>query len=187
MTNPPEKLPGESATGYSAFIRWLDYPPPRPTLAAFSRELGRSASLISRWGRDWEWKDRADAMDRARLEAAMGKREEQRETVRQQLLDSAFEHVGILRDIANGIMDEGDQVPLLDRHGQVVGTRPAVPPATRAAAARAVLELAGITPPKRVELTGADGAELRLRARAALSDLTGEQLAALARAFGVET
>jgi hypothetical protein len=116
----------------------------------------------------------------------MAAREEDRERSRQILLDSAPGTIAALLEIVHGRMTPGDELPLLDRHGQQVGTRQAVPPSTRAHAARAVLELAGITAPKRVELTGADGTEIRLRARAALSDLTGEQLAAMAKAFGVD-
>lgn len=181
----PPRLPGERPVSFTAFCEWLTASP-RPSLSQFARTTGRQLRTVMRWVDKWDWYARAEAWDRQLFDATMAAREEDRERARQVLIDSAPGAIAILLGIAEGRMAEGDQVPVLDRHGQEVGKRPAIPAATRAQAARAALELGGLTPPKRVELTGADGSEIRLRARSALGDLTGEQLAALARAFGVD-
>ena len=57
---------------------------------------------------------------------------------------------------------------------------PDVKISTRVQAAIRVLELAGITVPKRVELSGPDGREIQIQAQAELRGLSDAQLVAIA-------
>jgi hypothetical protein len=75
---------------------------------------------------------------------------------------------------------------MLDRHGELVGVRPAVAASPRLEAAKAILDRIGITAPKRVELTGADGSPLKIALQAHLGQLPVAALEALVNAFGDE-
>lgn len=126
---------------------------------------------IKRYGRAWDWVERAGAYDSDQLLEEMKERPRIRERVRQRFYKAAPEAVKILLDLMRGTMDLGDTDPVFNKHGDIVGERARVPPTVRAAQAQHVLAMVGLVVPARVELTGVEGDELRLQARQALGGL----------------
>jgi hypothetical protein len=131
------------------------------------------------------------------LARAADGREQVREQVRQALMDDTLAAQKTIKEIREGRVTVpecdpectkkkcmcGAWLPILDRHGEVVGRKPAIAAATRGTFALATLDRCGMAPPKRVELTGKDGERLRLDARLAMGKLDGPQLGALLEAF----
>lgn len=186
MIEPPERLPIETQQAYQAFCSWVG-DLPRLALVEFSRATGIPHDTVRGWSSRHSWPDRASAHDRALLSQQIARREADRELARQALVDALPEAVALVMALARGEAGpDGDQTPLLDRHGAQIGTRPVVSPTTRMRAAQDILDRAGLIIPKRMELTGPNGQELKIQARHALSDLSGDQLAALAKIFGVD-
>jgi hypothetical protein len=131
------------------------------------------------------------------LARAADGREQVREQVRQALIDDTLAAQKTIKEIREGRVtvpecgpkctDEvclcGVWLPVVSRHGDLIGRKPAIAPATRGTFALATLDRCGMAPPKRVELTGKDGERLRLDARLAMGKLDGPQLGALLEAF----
>jgi len=187
--NPWDQLEGEKPRDYQRFLDYLSLGPARTVRRLIERyesegKKAFSVSLYAKLSMRYDWVERARAYDYTELSARLEDRTQARELARQVLVDSAAETAGILVALRDGQMDRGDTEPVLDRHGDVTGERSVVPPATRLASAKEILSLAGLTPPKRIELTGKDGEELKLRARVAVSDLSTEQIGALLATFG---
>ncbi len=68
--NPWERQKGETGPAWEAFTVYRTMGATR-TFAAVSRELGKSDTLIRRWGKVWRWPERVELWDReqiARLE-----------------------------------------------------------------------------------------------------------------------
>lgn len=134
---------------------------------------------IGRYGRAWDWVERAGVYDSDQLLEEMKERPRIRERVRQKFYEAAPEAIRILLDLMRGTMDLGDTDDVFNKHGEVVGKRARVPPSVRAAQAQHALAMIGLVVPARVELTGAEGDELRLQARQALGGLPEPVLRAL--------
>jgi hypothetical protein len=82
-----------------------------------------------------------------------------------------------------GRCDCGAWIVIQDRHGNVVGRKPLIAASTRKGAALDILDRCGLTVPKRVEFTGADGKDIMVQARMQLAGLSDAQFEALAAAF----
>src|SRR4051812_26103370 len=67
-----DRLYGEPARPYAAFVLYRDMGPQRST-AAVGRELGKSKTLMDRWSAHWSWVERVEAWGaeqaRVRLQA----------------------------------------------------------------------------------------------------------------------
>ena len=57
-----EMQPGESSKAFEAFVEYRDMPKPR-SIRTVAQNLGKSATLISRWSSEKEWVKRAAAWD----------------------------------------------------------------------------------------------------------------------------
>ena len=196
MDSPWEKRKNETSRAYGAFACYLELGSKR-TLRECAEAGGYSQTGVRKWSARHDWDTRATAYDVAMLQRSIEGREQVRERARQVMMDDAEEAarmVGAImrRELAlpkcgDQCSDElcvcGSRIPILDRHGEHIGYRAAVAPSTAQAAALAILDRCGMTPPKRVELTGADGERLRLEASLALGGLSDERLGALAAAF----
>lgn len=62
MAEPWERLSGESAPAFAAFVRYRDLGPER-SLAKVARELGKSTTLVERWSARDHWVARVEAWD----------------------------------------------------------------------------------------------------------------------------
>jgi hypothetical protein len=196
MDNPWEKRPTETKYAFGAFACYLELGSKR-TLRACAEAGGYSATGVRKWSARHDWDNRATAYDIAMLQRSIEGREQVRERARQVMMDDAEEAARTLGAVMRRTLklpecDErcteevchcGLRTPIFDRHGEHVGDRATVTPAEARAAALAVLDRCGMTPPKRVELTGADGERLRLEAQLALGSLSNDRLAALLAAF----
>lgn len=60
--NPWERQDGESSQAYQAFLIYRDLGPGR-TFAAVAEKSKKCDSLIRKWKRRWNWRERADAWD----------------------------------------------------------------------------------------------------------------------------
>lgn len=61
--NPWERQAKESAPAFEAFAMYRDTPPGSRSYAGVAQALGKSKTLIDRWGRAWRWVDRVAAWD----------------------------------------------------------------------------------------------------------------------------
>ena len=64
-----DRQQGETAKAYEAFCVYRDLGIGRQ-YAKTARELGKNESLIRRWARAWNWKERAEVWDKSVTEAA---------------------------------------------------------------------------------------------------------------------
>lgn len=142
-------------------------------------KTGTKLTQIATYGRAWDWVERAGVYDSDQLLEEMKERPRIRERVRQKFYKAAPEAVKLLLDLMRGVMPLGDTDPVYNKHGKVVGERARVPATVRAAQAQHALAMVGLVVPARVELTGAEGEELRLQARQALGGLPEPVLRAL--------
>lgn len=178
-----ERQPKETVKSFRAFMAYLLMEPKR-SIARLAMAEGWDKTTCERWSRKHGWVQRCEAYDAHLLTEAIRTRELVQERVRQRLIDGLDKAVDALFGLLEGeLQDFGASVPILDRHGNEVGQAPIVKPSTRLQAAKEILDRAGITVPKRIELTGADGRELLINAQAAVSQLSNEQLEALSKAF----
>lgn len=196
MENPWDKLPDETPRAFSAFNDFLEMGHNR-TLRGCSEQYGHSVSGVRKWAMLYDWTRRARAYTIWDLQKAAEGREEVREQARQVMIEAAVKASETLSSVQRGRLDMpecedgctedrcmcGVWLPVMDRHGEVVGRKPVVAPSTRQSAAQAILDRSGMAPPKRMEITGADGERLRIEAQLALGTLKGDKLAALAEAF----
>jgi hypothetical protein len=184
---PWERQPGETAPAFRCFCEYLKLGGGR-SFKATADELGRPPSYAKQlgvWSVKFGWVERAAAYDSEQLTTEIEARLVVREKLRQRLYDEGNKAIDDLIDLRRGKMSGGDQISILDTHRKIVGQRPLVPPKVRYAATVRVLELIGLTVPKRIEHTGAEGDEIRIKARQGLADLSTDQLMALAEAFGI--
>jgi hypothetical protein len=184
-SKPWHQRPKEPAKAYELLCKYLEMGPDRSyrKLADKLKEDDTKeypkVAQIKRYGRAWDWVERAGVYDSDQLLEEMKERPRIRERVRQKFYARAPEAVKILLDLMRGVMPLGDTDPVYNKHGDVVGERARVPPTVRAAQAQHVLAMVGLVVPARVELTGAEGEELRLQARQALGGLPEPVLRAL--------
>lgn len=191
----------ETSKSYSRFIAFLELGPDR-TLPKLNQSLGRKPSYLTqlkRWSSAHEWQRRAKAYDAAELAERADDRKLITERVRQILFDRGIDAANTVINTMLGecpipackckAADPADctcdpvTTPVLDRHGREIGSKPLIAPSSRFEAARAVLDRIGITVPKRLEHTGADGGNIELELRQQAGQFTDEQLAAMSAAF----
>lgn len=171
---PWDRQPKETEKAYVAFSTWLKLPLSDRTVPAAAKALKKKPvykKTIEKWKTRFEWNDRAQHYDSQVLQNELGKRQETIERIRQHLLSQALTLADQLVALGSGKLgkERGD----IYEHDEVI-----VKPSTRLQALIKALELAGITTPKRLELTGPDGSDL-LAARDTISGLTDAQLAAV--------
>ena len=166
---PWHRRPGEPARAYQAFGRYLAMGPMR-TLPRVASEWDLPDTSVRRWSARWEWVSRCAAYDSEELLRQMEARAERREQLRQRIYDEADALVSELVGLAHGQLVGGDEVEMLDKHQQVIGSRPAVPPSVRRGAIMDLIGLCGLVLPKRVEVTGKEGDELRMQVRSGLRE-----------------
>lgn len=184
-SKPWHPRPKEPAKAYELLCKYLEmghgrsYRKLAEKLKEDDDKLITGVAQIGRYGRAWDWPERAGAYDSDQLLEEMKERPRVRERVRQGFYEAAPDAVKILLDLMRGTMDLGDTDPVFNKHGEIVGERARVPPTVRAAQAQHVLAMVGLVVPARVELTGTEGDELRLQARQALGGLPEPVLRAL--------
>lgn len=107
---PWERRKGESPLAYQAFVAYRDLGAAR-TFVAVAAALGKDTSLLRRWARRYDWRDRAWAWDVAQSrEAEDALRQQREESLRRQARDAdqlqrlAMARLGglIRRDPASG-------------------------------------------------------------------------------------
>ena len=158
----PERLPGEPDKAWAEFLVYL---------AQGKRKISKTVAITGtgtrtayRWMRAWDWEARSQAM----VELAANPPEPEpvsalsilrpedlealREDCRARLVRAAGSATEDLIQLARGAIrkdvDEGGWTGPTDRNGE-----PLVKPAVRLAACKLILELSGLTPPKRVEIS----------------------------------
>jgi len=202
MADPWAKLKSESPKAFGAFHDFLQLGPGRK-LTTCAEEHGHRYPSLRTWSVRHNWTERAGAYDVQELAAAAAKHEQTRARIRQKLMDRGEEMAEVAMSVAAGRVTDpcicedragedgkvgpcrcGAWAPIRDREGNYIGDKPMIAASTRYIAAAGVLDRNGITVPKRVELTGADGEAIRLEAAAALGGLSKAALDALAAAFG---
>lgn len=167
MASEWRTYPGETSTASTAFKLYYEMGPGR-SLRRLAKAQGRPEErTLAGWSSKDEWQRRATEGDSEELKRGTETRRATREAVMQQLFDSAIDAARIIIAIKRGRMPDGDVDPLLDRHGNPIldaeGNqicRPRIKASTRLQAAIRILESIGITPPKRVEMSGPDGMEV---------------------------
>ena len=173
----------EPSKGYAEFIRYLELGPARSLrVLAESGECAVKIGQLENYSRKWKWVNRAATYDDHTLNAAMERRAQVREAVRQPLFAEAFGARDRLLALARGEMPEDHHViEVFDKHQKVIGSKPAVPATVVMAANVRILELCGLVIPKRVETVGVNEQEAKRRARASAQAWSSEDLVALAK------
>ena len=191
---PVARLPDEPDEQWAAVQRYAEL----GSVPAVSRSLGIPIRTAHRWSHRWEWKSRAGGKVRpdpptpesAAIQAAVAPAtlppackatvtvrpadlDRLREHVRERLAAMADEAVLTLESLARGELPPGP----VDQRG-----RPLVPAMVALSAARAIVELSGVTPPKRVEITRPPDTSYQLVRDRALAMTAGER-EILIRAF----
>lgn len=179
-TTPWARRPGESSKARDAFRVYLEMGPAR-SLRRVVVKMERKPSYLRRleiWSSRYDWVERVAAFD----EQALAEIEVLLPAIRRDELRLMAERVRQSGEeiwkIGTGVFDSGSKYPVRDHHGNVIGHKPVIPPATRLKALTRVREELGIIPPKRVEMTGRDGEEIRVAAATA-KGLDDESLDAL--------
>jgi hypothetical protein len=179
--NPWDQLPSETGKEYNLFLHFLEMGIKRSVNKLVVAKLG-AVSYISGLCKKHDWRDRAAQYDRYNLIQAVDARQETIEYTRQVFFDHAISAAEAVVGLATGRMEPGDTMPVLNRHGDVVGEKPIVTPAVRLKALVRTLELVGLTVPKRVELDAAEPPALE-SAKGALEQLGESELEKLAAIF----
>ena len=195
MVEPPPRLPDETPRAYERFLRYCDMGTDRNQRGLYQalRDEGERVSYgqITQWSSRHRWVERSADYQRRLQDAWMAAAEDQRAQIRSEIMQAAMSAAHTVRALVEGSCSDGEQIPRLDRHGQIVVgpdgepvTRPAVSPSVRLQAAKDALERAGVVPPRRYELEigQKDGAEAE--ARTALGQLSVEQLEAIQAIVG---
>ena len=191
-----DTTPRETKKAFGAFVYYLEIGSKR-TLRATSEGGGYSVTGVRKWSSIHDWDSRASAYDVAELQKSIDGREQVRERARQVMMNDAEKAAATIGEVMRGKLSRpecgpdcaegacvcGVWAPVFDRHGDHVSDKQTVTPATRQAAAQAILDRVGLTPPKRVALTGKDGEQLRLDARLQMGKLTDEKLATILDVF----
>lgn len=142
------RLPGESEDAYGAFREFARTPPGRRYVPDDRIDDAET----------YQWAQRAREIDAERLRGAIETRETDRDLIRQRLIDASPRVVESLISLALAETIEpetGRRVPI---H---------VPRSVQLGAIRETLSLAGVVAPKRVELSGPDGAPIQVQAAVA--------------------
>lgn len=134
-------------------------------------------SMLEQWSARDEWVRRAGEHDQVELQAQLAAQGPLRERARVSLGEAAEEAVAA----ALGILRSTAKLPILDRHGKVVGEKPLVAPSTRLQACQWLLATVGIAPVKRLELDIVKPVSLSVQADTLLSGASEAQLSELAR------
>jgi hypothetical protein len=158
----PERLPGEPDKAWAEFLVYLAQG--KRKISKTVRITGTGMRTAYRWMRAWDWEARAQAMTKLMelppepepVSALSILRPEDLEALREdckaRLVRAAVGATDDLIQLARGAIrkdvDEGGWTGPKDRNGE-----PLVKPAVRLAACKLILELSGLTPPKRVEIT----------------------------------
>lgn len=162
---------GEPFRSYEIFRDFLQIEPEnRYKMDFLAQKYDISEQKIQKMAQKYSWIDRAKVFDeyqRARLVESVQQRDLKIDLARQSLVDRLPKYVEVITRIANGDLGDSDA----DRLG-----RPYVKPADQLQAALNGVAMAGLTIPKRVELSGPDGSPLLFEAREALGALTVVQL-----------
>lgn len=177
---PWAKRPGETRPCRAAFVCYLEQGPAR-SLRKTAELLKRDPvykRILEKWSAKFEWVKRTDAYDESMIERGLRLRPLIREAALLKMADAAGEASDVILGVMRGDQGEGDTLPIMDRHGAVIGNRPAVAPSTRLQAAIRAHESIGLVPPKRVELTGKDG-EALIRATETIAGVDDLTLSAL--------
>jgi len=197
MADPWAKLATETGYAFAAFNDFLQMGPARK-LTECAKQHDHRLHSLNQWSSKHTWTDRAAAWDVQELAAAAAQHATKRAEIRQLLMDHGLEMARVALSVGAGRVSDpcicedrqpgepchcGAWAPIRDREGAYIGDRPLVAASTRYIAAAGILDRNGVTVPKRVELTGADGEALQLEARAMLGSLSPAALDALAAAF----
>jgi hypothetical protein len=62
VTDPWDRIPGESRQAWAAFVLYRDMGPTRSHVRV-AQESGKDVTLMHRWSVRWSWVDRCDAYD----------------------------------------------------------------------------------------------------------------------------
>ena len=197
MADPWEKQKGDTRKSFPAFCDFLQMGP-RRTLPACAKEYGHRFQSLSTWSSKHNWTDRSAAYDVQELLRAKAQHEQKRAEIRQRFIDRGLEMADIAMSVAAGravdpcVCEDrkpgepctcGAWTAIRDREGRYIGDKPMVSPSTRGVNAIQIVNLCGVTVPKRVELTGADGEALLNEAQASLATLSPAAFAALKAAY----
>ena len=199
---PWARLPGETVPAYAAFVQYLELGRSRSVAKALDAAGAKPTNRRhwQRWASKYTWVDRCRAYDSDELMSRVGERTAARELAKQKVYDQVEPMLDELRALSLGRMRAGDQQVVTDRNGkpktvtvedgeggfvEVGLTKELVPPKVRATILEHLLGVAGIMAPRRMEITGADGDELRGELKASVGSLDPVLLAALAALLGV--
>lgn len=170
LGRPWSKRPQETSKAWRAFQTYLHLGPDRSYVGvaeALERPYSYHSQVI-RWRDKYGWEERVAAYDGEILERSIGDRSSALQKARQVLVDGAEKAARQLVDIAGGELPE--------KHA-----------ATQVQACLHVLELAGITKPKRLELIDDRGDKAKKAARAEARKLSGPMLDAVEKILATDS
>jgi hypothetical protein len=176
MQQPWDRQKGEGGSAFRYFGIFLALGPER-NLIRTAKQAGKTVDYIRKLSSGGKWKSRAQAYDDYQFRLEIQGRKEAIERGRQIFVRGVPEAAKTLCLLSVGqLLEGGDMQEHYNRKGERIGQIPVVKPSTRMQAAMHVIELAGITVPKRIELSGADGREIRIAAAEQLGKLEVDQL-----------
>lgn len=148
LGRPWSRRPRETAKAYNAFFVYAEMGPER-SFRGLTRALDRPVGyehVIYVWRDKHNWEERIAAYDSETLERSMERRIEVIERVRQKLIDKASAAADKIGEFIDGSVPEKDASTILQ-------------------ACVHAIEFAGITKPKRIELTDAKADRIMKEAR----------------------
>ena len=170
LGKPWAKRSGETSRAFRAFLAYLELGPER-SYVGVARALEHPDSYkhqVGRWRTKYNWEERIASYEAEILERSIGDRAGALQKARQVLVDGAEKAAQNLVDIAEGVLPE--------KHA-----------ATQVQACLHVLELAGITKPKRLELIDDRGDKAKKAARAEARKLSGPMLDAVEKILATDS
>lgn len=137
---------GESARAFDAFTTYAHLGPAGRSLRRVAQELGKSASLMSRWSAQHEWVERASAFDLAATRDAERAVAAARRTLAARHVRTAGKALARVEAMIDALPEEA----------------PPVADVVKLWTAAAEIERAALSIPTRVEVTGAHGGPVKV-------------------------
>lgn len=106
-SKPWERIPGETAKAYAAFVCYRDMPTLDRSLRGLAGQLGRGASVIANWSRQHGWVARAEAHDQHLDTVALAAQDAKVKALAELRADVAIEAMVLVVKRIRG--DEGDE------------------------------------------------------------------------------
>jgi len=168
------RMQRESSRAYEALMAYLNMGPKR-SYRAVSAYLHKNLALISRWGKRWNWQERAFAWDQKTQE----RNERIREEIMREMLEKEADDIKSTKERHRNLskMVQSKALEYLNRMDTNASVSPGVVTTMLREAITIEREALGLT--GKVELSGPNGSPISISQTTNMRDLSDEDLLAI--------